>query len=317
MHAGAMHAAGDMEIKGWRLLYRRARAQAGVVTSADARDVGIPRTTFHRRVAREGWQDAFPGAWLVPGASTTASSRHWAALLTTGPDSALSHATAARLLDLERGSGEGGRRIHVVRPYGHGSKRPPGLIVHRSRHLAERDRTTVEGLVVTTAARTLMDIAADHPIWRLEAMMLAARQRGLLDLASLVDQYERRPGLVGARAFRAASRLLAEDGADSVLERRARRRLRAANLHPSAAPHPVRCENVTLHVDIAFPERRVGIECDGFAYHGPNEQDAFEFDRRRWGKLQDAGWRIVWLTWRRLHEHPASFIAEVRRKLAE
>lgn len=306
-----------METTGWGLLYRRARVQAGVVTTADARAVGIHRATFHRRVAREGWQDVFPGAWLVPGASTTASSRHWAALLTTAPDSALSHATAACLLDLGGGPGDAGRRIHVVRPYGHGSKRPPGLMVHRSRHLGERDRTTVEGLVVTTASRTLMDIAGDHPIWQLEAMMLSARQRGLLDIASLVDQYERRPGLVGARAFRAASRLLAEDGADSVLERRARRTLHAANLHPTAAPHPVRCGDLTLHVDIAFPERRVGIECDGFAYHGPGARDAFEFDRRRWGRLQDTGWRIVWLTWRRLHEHPADFIAEVRRRLAE
>lgn len=204
-----------------------------------------------------------------------------------------------------------------MRRYGLGADHEPWLVRHRSRSLLDRDHTTVRGLPVTTAARTILDLAHDRPIWRLEALLLAARQRGLLDMAQLVDQYERRPGLAGAAAFRAASRLLTEDDADSILERRARRALKQAGLDPSDAPHPVDCGQRTLHVDVAFPTERVGVECDGFAYHGPEESRAFEGDRHRWRLIQDAGWRLTWLTWTRLHRDEDDFVAEVRRKLAE
>lgn len=304
-----------MEISPWGRLFRRAQARGGVVTAADASLAGVPRSTFHRRVRVDAWVHVLPGAWLVPGATMTSMARLWAALLTSGPEASLSHGTAARLLHLGDRSRDMPRRIHVVRPYGRGSKAPPGVVVHRSRNLVDRDLAVVDGLTVTTASRTLMDIAQVHPIWQLEAMMLTARQRGMVDVASLVAQYERRPGLDGAGAFRAAATLLTEDGADSVLERRARRALRTANLHPTRAPHPVACGDITLHVDIAFPERQVGIECDGFAHHGPQERDAFERDRPRSRLLDDAGWRVIPLTWRQLHEDPAAFVDEVRRKL--
>ncbi len=298
----------------WPALYVEARRTGGVTTSGIAARVGIARNSFRRRVRRESWREPFPDCWLVPGAPLTSTARYWAAVLSTGSGSVLSHATASHLLGLHDEVRP--RQVHVLRRYGLSAIDHPGLVRHRSRSLLDRDFTEVDGLPITTAARTIMDLAAAREVWRLEAMMLAARQRGLLDLDQLVDQYERRPGLHGAPAFRAASILLTQDGADSILERRARRILSDAGLHPSPAPHPVDCDGRTLHADIAFPDRLVAIECDGFAYHGPDAPQAFEGDRTRWGLLQDAGWQLVWLTWKRLHGHPAAFVAEVRRKLA-
>lgn len=298
----------------WQALYDLARRHAGVVTRADACSVGLSPSAFHRRVRRERWRVVFKGAWLVPGVEMTADARRWAAVLTSGVGAALSHGTAAVLLKLHRPIEPG--PIHVVRRYGKRADGRAGLVRHRSRAFDERDRTTAEGLPVTTAARTIMDLADRMRVWELEAMLLTARQRGLLDVNDVVEQHERRRGLRGSGRFLAAGRLLAEDGADSILERRARRVLVDAGLRPSSAPHPIACHDGRVrHVDIAFPDDRFGIECDGFASHDPGNDQVFERDRQRWRRMQEAGWRLTWLTWRRLHRDPGSLVDEVTRAL--
>lgn len=298
---------------GWTRLHDLARRHHGVVTLGHAVAAGVAPTSFYRRLHDERWTEVFPGTWLIPGAAPTREARLHAAIATSGADAALSHGTALRHLGLDEAAGAG--PIHVVRPYGRRADRVPGLVRHRSRVLHDRDITTSRGLPSTTAARTLIDVASTVPAWRLEAMMLAGRQRRLLTSSDLLDQHERRPGLPGARTYLRAATLVTADGADSILERRARRALVDHGHTPAPDPVPVVCGDLTLHLDIAFPEQRFGIECDGFATHGPGQKGAFEGDRGRWWMLQDAGWRITWLTWHRLHAEFASFLAEVHRAL--
>jgi very-short-patch-repair endonuclease len=47
-----------------------------------------------------------------------------------------------------------------------------------------------------------------------------------------------------------------------------------------------------------LPERRLIVECDGFATHGTRK--AFEEDRAKDRALQVAGRRVIRLTWRQL-----------------
>ena len=63
-------------------------------------------------------------------------------------------------------------------------------------------------------------------------------------------------------------------------------------------------------IDIAFREKRVAIEVDGWAYHHDIEQ--FRRDRLRRNELTVAGWLV---TWYELVNDPERFVASVRRAL--
>ena len=85
--------------------------------------------------------------------------------------------------------------------------------------------------------------------------------------------------------------------------------IRRADLSPPRA-------NVLIEaqlVDFAWPEHHLIVELDGFAFH--TDHEAFENDRRRDTELQKRGWRVLRITYRRLHNDPAGVIADVRYML--
>lgn len=206
-----------------------------------------------------------------------------------------------------------GDPLHLTIPHDRWIRAPRGVSLHRSRCLDVRSVTEVHGLRTTTVARTVVDVAAELTASQVEGLTLHARQRDLLTAQALREQHERRPRLAGAGKVRQALDVLDTDGSDSILEARARRLLVDAGLVPSSAPHPVACVGETLMVDIAFPGRRLAVECDGRAFH--SSPSAFERDRRRWRMLREAGWTIIWATWDRIHSQPVQFVTEVRRAL--
>lgn len=294
---------------GWRHLHLRAQQQAGLVTPGDAREFGIPESTYSRRCRDEEWPCHGGGVRRLPGAPVTELTTHHAALLSLGPSSAISHGTAAGLHGLVTLEPDG--LVHAVIPHDMDPQPARGVIRHRSRQLDSIDVTMVRGLRITTPERTLLDIAASMTTWKLEAIVLQMRQRGQLDSEAVREQLDRRPTLKGAGRVRAAMETLQVDGSDSILERRVRTLLVEAGLSPTTTPHPVRCGHRNLMVDLAFPVQRVAVECDGFAYH--SAPAAFERDRQRWSLLRQAGWTVIWVTWRRLHERPNDVVAEVGR----
>jgi very-short-patch-repair endonuclease len=66
-------------------------------------------------------------------------------------------------------------------------------------------------------------------------------------------------------------------------------------------------------VDLAWPQRHVVVETDGWRAHGTRW--AFERDRRRDADLTGAGWRVVRLTWRRLRDEPQAVARQLGRLL--
>jgi hypothetical protein len=63
--------------------------------------------------------------------------------------------------------------------------RPPGVVIRSVPQLHPDDVTVVDGVPVTTVARTLIDCAEDVTPEELRAMFENARRRGLLDLDAL------------------------------------------------------------------------------------------------------------------------------------
>ena len=68
-------------------------------------------------------------------------------------------------------------------------------------------------------------------------------------------------------------------------------------------------------VDALWPEQKLIVELDGYAFHGTT-RSAFERDRVRDADLQRAGYRVLRLTWRRLHEDPGPVAATLHALLA-
>jgi very-short-patch-repair endonuclease len=68
-----------------------------------------------------------------------------------------------------------------------------------------------------------------------------------------------------------------------------------------------------VEADCVWRAPRVVVELDGYASHGTRA--AFDRDRARDRALQAAGWRVVRITWRHLHEERDDLVAELRALL--
>ena len=75
---------------------------------------------------------------------------------------------------------------------------PNGVVAHRGPELHPDDVTVIEGIPVTSVARTLIDMAEVADKDELRAYFASAREQGLLDLESLAAaraRVEWRPSL--------------------------------------------------------------------------------------------------------------------------
>ncbi|MGY2127290.1 endonuclease domain-containing protein [Blastococcus sp. SYSU DS0617] len=106
---------------------------------------------------------------------------------------------------------------------------------------------------------------------------------------------------------------LADGLAESPPETRVRLLLRGRGVPTPVAQYEVRHDGrFVARVDFAWPELEVALEYDG-AWHG--EKGQFARDRRRLNRLQEAGWRVVFVTAADLHD-PVRLLAMVRAALA-
>jgi predicted transcriptional regulator of viral defense system len=89
--------------------------------------------------------------------------------------------------------------IHVTIPASAADPRIPdtveGVVIHRVPELHPDDVTTVDGIPVTSVARTLVDLADVMAIGELRATFRRAREMGMLDIAAVRASAEWRPSL--------------------------------------------------------------------------------------------------------------------------
>jgi hypothetical protein len=213
-----------------------------------------------------------------------------AAVLAVGPGAVLSHRSAAALWGIRPSARA---RIEVTAP---GRRRSTAAIqVHHAR-LAADEVTVLDAIPVTTAARTLIDLAQ---VLRPPELAKAANQIEILRLAAPDrNRYRGRRGVKGLpNAEPAPTRNDFE--ADFL-----------AFLTAHDLPTPlVNAPLGKLEPDFRWPAAKLIAELDGFATHGTRQ--AFEKDRARDRKLMAAGWRVVRITWRQLHEQPQTLAAEL------
>jgi very-short-patch-repair endonuclease len=278
-----------------------AEKQHGVVTLAQLRAAGLGEKAIRHRVGRRWLVRMHRGIYRVgPVADPLAAP--FAAVLAGGPSAVLSHDAAAILHGLAKGPP---RRFDVTITSGH--RRPQGVVLHRAR-LREDERTLREGIPVTTAARTLVDLATR---WRRRDLERAVEQAVILGAATEDELREaaeiRRKGAARLRAVLDA--LTSPSLTRSEAERRLLELIRSADL-----PRPVTNTRIGRYeVDALWPDHRLVVEVDGYAFHSTRQ--AFERDRARDAALQVAGHRVLRLTWRQIAGRPHAVVATLAAAL--
>jgi hypothetical protein len=279
---------------GWLTLTDLAGRQHGLVTRAQGSTI-LTRRQFETRVQRGQLLIAAHGVWRIAGAPQTWRQRVMVACLAIGPPMAVSNATAARLWQLE-GIGPGGpfQPVHLVVPPSRSGKNVAGAIVHRA-PLGAAEVDERWEIPVTTVARTLADLAADVTARVLSVATDDALRRRLITPADLARlRIERRRTAGAATLDQVLDQRVGRGPGDSEWEDRVYGWIVDAGL-----PAPVRQHQVVLPcgvaiLDMAYPERRIGIEFDGWQWHAGRRR--FDRDRVRASELALAGWTTLIVT---------------------
>jgi hypothetical protein len=131
--------------------------QFGVVSRTQARQVGVDSDAIARRVRAGSWHDA-TGTVLVSASSPdTFERRATIGLLDAGARAGLSFDTALARYGV---AGFELEPIHISRPKLGLDRHNGDVVLHESRYLPEHHLVVVNGLVTTTPARTLADLAS-------------------------------------------------------------------------------------------------------------------------------------------------------------
>ncbi len=279
-----------------------AASQHGVVSAAQLAELGFGSTVIARRVRSGAWRSLGPGVFAFSAAPPSFRQQVLAAVLSI-PGAAASHQSAAllhgfRYLD---------RPVLAVTAPTTSQHRLAGVVVHRYSDHRPRWLTTVDGITTTNPARTLVDLGAVYGPKRLERVLDAALADGRSTLQDVVTTFNalarrgrhgigRMRPLLEARGdgFIAPESVLEEHFIEFIDER--------------GLPVPARQvrfswrDELIGRADFAYPEVRLLIELDGRLGH--TQLVDIEDDHRRDQRAVAAGWRVIRITWRQLHDHP-------------
>ena len=278
-------------------------------TDRQAHDRGVTARMLQGACRAGRFVRVLPRTYRVTAVRRTFRSRAMAAALWSG--GLVSHAAAARLWRAETMVA---RDVHVT--VERACRRSHPLVtVHRTDDLLPADRAIADGIPVTSALRTVIDLAAVLEVDTLELVIEDGLRRGLFSAGQLRWRTGLRsgPGVPGGRNL---DRLLARHlgDTDSGWELRVARILTHAGL-----PEPQRqIRFVTAagerFVDLGYPgDRIVALEYDSDRWHSSVRQRHADAERRN--GIRVGGGLVVEIT-PALVRRPAALVATVRSALA-
>lgn len=189
------------------------------------------------------------------------------------------------------------------------NRRPPSGITVWSDTVACDERQDLDGMTLTTPARTALDIACRYPVDRAVAAIDALARATHLkpaDIEVLADRYRGRRGI---RRARTAIGLL-DPGAESPRETWLRLLIIRAGFPPPRTQIPVYDKHGTLVavLDMGWEDIKVAAEYDGD--HHWRDRRQFNKDIRRSENVADEGWINVRVT-------AADTAGEIERRLRD
>jgi very-short-patch-repair endonuclease len=289
---------------------RVAARQHGVISRAQLRALGLADSTIGARVAAGRLHRVHRGVYAVGHPVLAPRARWMAAVLTCGPNAALSHASAAALWEIRRTDAT---RTDVIVPSAGGRAKRARLRIHRTNGLREEEVTARHGIPVTTPARTILDLAAVLNEAQLERLLDQAEIEAVTDYPALGAMARAHPGHRGAAKLRTA---LDHHDAGATLTKSDLERLFLTICRDHGLPPPLVNQYVNDdQVDFLFPAHRLIVEADSWRYHRTRHR--FERDRRRDVAHTLAGYRTLRFTDRDLEVTPTTIAHTLREALGE
>ncbi len=261
-----------------------------VVEYEDVKASGLTSRQFAHRVASGEWIPVMPSVWRHVATPESWGLRVRSGALWLGPNAALAGRAAAAWWGLD---GFEQSVVEFVVPYAR--RWASGVTVRLTRHWSKKDLLRKDGVRVTSATRTIIDLAGQgasaHELERAIDSAVRMRLTSIPTLTSRMAQLAK-SGRVGIPFLR---ELLLDSGGESVLERRFLRVVREAGL-----PRPL--TQITfkgrttraIRVDFLYESQRVVVEVSGRVGHA-SDADRRK-DARRRNDLQHRGYAVIEFT---------------------
>ena len=229
-----------------------------------------------------------------------------AAQLWAGPDSCISHRSAAALVGL---AGCEPRWVDITAPI---ARRPSSSVRLYRGCLSGADVTSRGPLRVSSATRTVIDLAAAVSEEALEIALDSALTKGLTSTSYLSSRLNGL-GTQGRKGSGTLARLLSmRDGGRGLESPPETKFFRLIRRHRLPLPQPG-VEVGPYRLDFAYSHVRLGIELEGYAYH--SGRSAWLDDPPRRNFFTTCGWTVLYFTWDDVTRHPDDLIATLRSHL--
>ena len=243
-----------------------ARGQFEVLSLAHLRAIGLSDPGVRHWVTVGHLHRKYPGVYAFGRSDLTPNGHRMAAVLACGPAAVLSHATAASHQGIRKSASA---YFDVTIPAGRPHRGHKSIRCHRA-DLAPQDITEVDGIPVTSVARTLLDLAARFGDASVEQAANEAEVRGLFDRRAMEDFLGRSKGQRGIRRLRrvvANGDLSGENVPKSGLERRYAELCAQRGLPKPGINRWILLGDEYHEVDFLWRKEMVVIEVDSNRYH--------------------------------------------------
>jgi predicted transcriptional regulator of viral defense system len=174
-----------------------AARQADIVAAWQLLAAGWTRRMVFQQAKKRGWRMVHRGVYALTQAPLTRR-QLWMAAALTGPRTVLSHASAGGCHGFRPYTG---RFETVTRPGSGGSRRHGRLLISRSKTL-DGDTTVLDGIPITTAERTILDLAPHLYAPAAGRMFREALRIGSTTSARLLRCLDRHPTRRGGPGLR-------------------------------------------------------------------------------------------------------------------
>jgi very-short-patch-repair endonuclease len=300
----------DKQVVGWpdREISAIGAVQQAIIAREQLLELGVGRGAINHAIARGRLHLRHRGVYsLVAPRALPPLAAERAAVLACGDGALISHHSAAAMWGIRPAIGGDVDVTVVGRDAG---RRRPGICVHRVGAIDRREVRTRAGIALTSAARTLLDIAPRLSQRSLELAFDEALTRELTTIEAIGGVTARYPQRKGAARLRG---LACPDRPTTVTRSEGEERF-LAMLRRAGLPEPeVNARLGRFVADFLWRAERVVVEIDGYDYH--RGRAAFERDHERDAEHQHDDFLVIRVTWRQLEREPEALLVRVATAL--
>ena len=285
-----------------------ASRQFGIVRRDQLTIAGLTEKMIRTRIGNGVIRPLYRGVYLLSGTPLIWEARVLAAQFALGERAAVSHRAAGSLWDLD-GFPKG--IVELTTANNGADVGRNGVVIHRSTLLTPSDVRNMGNFRVTGIERTLGDLGAVLTQDRVERALESALYRGLTTVQRLSDWVarSRRKGLRGVATLAGLleERDPSQAPAESLFETDFYRLLKESRFSDARFQFAVfDAAGFIGRLDVAYPEKKVGVEAHSLRWHSPRER--VKRDAERHNRLTAAGWRVLYETYETLNRRPQEIL---------